>query len=192
MVIYYKYLEKTYREGIQEDSNKQDHQYENNESNEEPFVSAPYYEFHGLAWICEPKEGRIWTAVWTLKHTVLLTLSNQTWYWMAKHWYSHTLEDLVWGSCWVHLFLSQLASLLPPSLPPLPVSSLLYPNTTKRTVFTICTAHMQYASCILFLSVSYTHSQDFFSIFLHGTRPPASHWLLGEEWRRCEVFPCLG
>lgn len=121
-----------------------------------------------------------------VQHTVLLTLSNQAWYWMAKHWYSHTLEDLVWGSCWVHLFLSQLVSLLSPSLPPLPVSSPLYPNATKRTVFTICTLHMQYASCILFLAVCLQATLTA-RIFLPSSSMAQGHQPLTDFWEKSDV-----
>ncbi|KAF2975233.1 hypothetical protein EK904_009106 [Melospiza melodia maxima] len=47
----------SYRQGVEEHSHKQQENQQDDEAEEEPFKPAPRNEFHGLAGICEPKEG---------------------------------------------------------------------------------------------------------------------------------------
>lgn len=68
-------LSMTYRQGIQEHSQKQQHEEQDDDTNEDPFESAPHNEFHCLAWVCEPKEGGVWSAAFW-KETILITWTN--------------------------------------------------------------------------------------------------------------------
>ena len=52
----YQQTEQSYRQGVEQDPEEQDHKHKKNYCNENPFESAPNYEFHGLAGVCKPEE----------------------------------------------------------------------------------------------------------------------------------------
>lgn len=46
----------SYRQGVEQDPEEQDHHQKKNRCDENPFESAPNYELHGFARVCKPEE----------------------------------------------------------------------------------------------------------------------------------------
>lgn len=51
-----------YRQRVQQDGKEENHDGEDDQSDEEAPEPSPHNELHGLTWVGEPKEGRLWAS----------------------------------------------------------------------------------------------------------------------------------